>query len=126
MLQNHKNCLAAGGSGPRLPSTVTIYLMTMPPFVTRLRSLNQAIFVQKIYFLFTPLSKILVACLVVFTAVDGFFRRLWAADETSQETLPVLQVFLFLDMITESLELRILEAVQGLKISFCMQKFSLF
>ena len=36
LLQNHKNCPTAGGSVPRPPSTVTIYLMIMPPFVTRL------------------------------------------------------------------------------------------
>ena len=38
---------------------------------------------KKIYFWFTPRSKRLVARLVAFTAVDRFFKRLWAADETS-------------------------------------------
>ena len=81
---------------------------------------------QKNYFLFTPLNKILVACLVAFTAVNRFFRRLWAVDETSNETLPALLVFLFLDINTELLKLRTLVAVQDLKIGFYMQKFSLF
>ena len=34
-------------------------------------------------FWLTLLSEILVACLVAFTTVDRFFRRLWAAEETS-------------------------------------------
>ena len=62
----------------------------MPPFVTRLSCISlfstepkSDNFVQKIYFSFTPLSKILVACLVAFTAVDSFFGRSWAADEAS-------------------------------------------
>ena len=32
---------------------------------------------------FPLLSKILVAHMAAFTAVDRFFKRLWAADETS-------------------------------------------
>ena len=38
---------------------------------------------QKNYFWFTSLSKILDALLVTFTAEDRFFERFWAADETS-------------------------------------------
>ena len=81
---------------------------------------------QKIYFSFTPRSKILVACLVALAAVDRFFGRMWAADETSQETLPNVLVSLFLDMNTALLKLRILVAIQDLKLNFYVQMFSLF
>ena len=39
--------------------------------------------VKKIYFWLPSLSKILVGCLVAFTAVDRFFKRLMATDKTS-------------------------------------------
>ena len=38
---------------------------------------------KKIYFWFTPLSKILIARLLGFTAADKVFKRLWAAVKTS-------------------------------------------
>ena len=74
---------------------------------------------------FNPLTKILVACLVAFTAVEKFFRRLWAAEETSY-IRNAAGFIVFLDMNAEFLKLRILEAVQDLKINFYLQKFSLF
>ena len=67
--------------------------MTMPMFMTRLSYISlfstepkSEIFAQNTYFLFTPFSKILIACVVAFTAIDRFFRRLWTADKTSYET----------------------------------------
>ena len=78
------------GSAPRPPSTVTKYLVTMSVCDTvELHQFvqhrgNQAVFVQKkTNFWFTALSKILVARLAAFTAVDKFFKRLWAANKTS-------------------------------------------
>ena len=77
------------------------------------------------YFWFIPFSKIPVACLVAFAAVDKFFRRLWAAEETSY-VRNAAGLIVFLDMNAEFLKLRILEAVQDMKISFYTQKFCLF
>ena len=61
---------------------------------------------------------------LAFTAVDRFFRRLSAADETSYIRNAAGDIF-FLDMKTEFFTLRIFVAVQDLKISFYMQKFGL-
>ena len=48
------------------------------------RGLNQVVFGKKIYFWFiSSLSKILVERLVAFTAVDRFFKRFLAMEETS-------------------------------------------
>ena len=87
--------------------------------------LNQTSFVQKNYFWFNPLCKILVAFLVAFTAVEKFFRRLWAAEET-RYFRNAAGLIVFIDMNAEFLKLRILEAVKDLKINFYKQKFSLF
>ena len=64
LLQNQKKL-------PSPPSAVTIYLMIMPPFVTCLSCISWLStkpksdnFCAKIYLSFTPLSKILIACLV--------------------------------------------------------------
>ena len=102
---------SSGNSTSRPPSTVITCLVTMPRLwhiwvasVFLARGQNQAIFVQKKkYILVYPLGKILVA----FTAVDGFFRRLWAADKTSYIRNAAGLIF-FLNMNTEFLKLRII------------------
>ena len=95
LLQNHKNCPAARGYALRPPSTVTTFLHRLfgdyAPPVTSLscirffstRPKSDKLCAKKNNFCFNPLSKILAACLVTFTAVDMFFRRLWSAEETS-------------------------------------------
>ena len=95
LLKNCKNCPAAGASAPRPPSAVTNYLVTMPICDTlelhqfvRHRAKSGSFCVKKNNFWFTPVSKILVARVVALTAVDRFFKRLWAADEMSSEMLP--------------------------------------
>ena len=40
LLQNYKNPPAAGGSAPKPSSTAIIYLVTMPPYVTRLSCIS--------------------------------------------------------------------------------------
>ena len=89
--QNHKNRSAAGGSTPRPPSTVTIYLMTMPPFVTHLNYISlfctepksDNFCAKNLLFVHPSKQNPMVTCMAAFTAVDRCFRRLWAADETS-------------------------------------------
>ena len=75
---------------------------------------------KKTNFWFNPLSKILVACLEAFTAVEKFFRQLWAAEETSY-IRNAAGFIVFVDMNAEFLKLRILAAVQDLKITFYLQ-----
>ena len=137
LLQNHKNCPAVGGSAVPDPDPQS------PPFyifsdyarsVTRLSCISffstghksdKFCAKKNKNFWFNPLSKILVACLVAFTAVERFFRRLWAAEETSYKR-NAAGLIVFLDMNADFLKLRILEAEEDLKISFYMQNFSLF
>ena len=74
-----------------------------------------------------PLSKILFARLVVFTASNRFFKRLWAADTTSPENLPYLDDFF--DMNTKFFKLRIIcnrtISVSMCKSSVCFSAVSL-
>ena len=62
----------------------------------------------------------LVASLVAFTAVERFFRRLWAAEETSY-IRNAAGLIVFLGMNAEFFKLHVLKAVQDLKISFYLQ-----
>ena len=82
LLQNHKNCPAAGGYALRPLSTVIKHSETMPRLrhtwaasVCSARGINQAILGQKkTTFGSHLLSKIMVLRLVAFTAADRFFN----------------------------------------------------
>ena len=63
---------------------------------------------KKRYFLFTPLSKILVARLVVFTAADRFFKRFYGPQTKRAKKCCRPNRSLFLDMNTEPFKLRVI------------------
>ena len=79
---------------PQVPAVTRLSCISLLSTWHKLDNFNE----KKIYFWFTPLSKILDARLVAFTAANRFFKQLRAADETNLGALPALQVP-FLDMI---------------------------
>ena len=126
--------LGASPPDPRPQLLVCAYLVIMPHLwhawvasVSLARGLNQTSFVQNKKLLVLPslqnsgcVTRGIHSC-----SVDRFFRQLWAADETSYIRNVAGPIF-FLDMNAQFLKLHIFVAVQGPKISFYMQKFSLF
>ena len=83
--------LGAPPPDPR-PQLLHFYMFSdYAPSVTRLSCISffstvpksDKFWAKKSNFWLNPLSKILVACLVAFTAVNRFFRQLWTAEETS-------------------------------------------